>query len=48
MNSNDFVQRYLGLFPHENFNERSLQLLGGIVDTSKDGLVGFFTFSTTT
>lgn len=44
MSSSDFIRGFLGLFPHENFNERSLQLLAGIVDTSKDGLISFAEF----
>lgn len=44
MNSNDFVRGFLGLLPHDNYNEQSLRLLAGIVDTSKDGLISFSEF----
>lgn len=37
MCAKDFVQGYLGLLPDPNSNEQSIQLLAGIVDTSKDG-----------
>jgi solute carrier family 25 aspartate/glutamate transporter 12/13 len=35
----DFVQKYLGIYSDANFNSDSVKLLGGIVDTSKDGYV---------
>lgn len=44
MNGSDFIRGFLGLFPNENFNESSVQLLAGIVDTSKDGLISFAEF----
>lgn len=37
MSAKDFIQKYLGLLPERNTNEESIQLLAGIVDTSKDG-----------
>lgn len=38
MSASDFIQRFLGLLPDDkNVNDESLQLLAGIVDTSKDG-----------
>ncbi|XP_014274358.1 calcium-binding mitochondrial carrier protein Aralar1 isoform X2 [Halyomorpha halys] len=44
MNGSDFIRGFLGLFPNENFNESSVRLLAGIVDTSKDGLISFAEF----
>ncbi|KAL1140146.1 hypothetical protein AAG570_000078 [Ranatra chinensis] len=44
MNANDFVRGFLGLFSHSNYNEESLKLIAGIVDTSKDGLISFSEF----
>lgn len=45
MSARDFIQRFLGLLPDDkNVNEESLQLLAGIVDTSKDGLISFSEF----
>uniref|UniRef100_T1I7Q7 Uncharacterized protein n=1 Tax=Rhodnius prolixus TaxID=13249 RepID=T1I7Q7_RHOPR len=37
MSGSDFVRGFLKLLPHDNYNEQSLKLLAGIVDTSKDG-----------
>lgn len=37
MRSSDFIQKYLRFIPEQDFNEESVKLLGGIVDTSKDG-----------
>ena len=37
MTPTDFIRGFLGLFPDENFNKDSVTLLGGIIDTSKDG-----------
>ena len=37
MSSADFVRRFLGLFPDANYDPVSVALLGGIVDSSKDG-----------
>jgi solute carrier family 25 aspartate/glutamate transporter 12/13 len=44
MTSDDFVRRFLGLFPEQNFNEESIKLLANIADTSKDGLISFSEF----
>lgn len=44
MTANDFVRKYLGLFPAENFNKESVELLAGIVDTSKDGFISYSEF----
>lgn len=41
MTATDFVQKYLGLFTDQHYNEESVKLLAGIVDTSKDGLISF-------
>jgi hypothetical protein len=41
MTSNDFIRRYLQLLPSDNYHLGSLKLLGGIIDTSKDGLISF-------
>lgn len=40
----DFVRHYLGLYTEPNFNQNSVNLLGGILDTSKDGLISFAEF----
>lgn len=37
MTSSDFVRSYLGLYKDANYNPDSVNLLAGIVDTSKDG-----------
>lgn len=44
MTANDFVRSYLGLYTEPNPNPKSIQLLGGILDTSKDGLISFSEF----
>lgn len=44
MTANDFVRHYLGLYDEPNYNPNSIQLLGGILDTSKDGLISFEEF----
>jgi solute carrier family 25 aspartate/glutamate transporter 12/13 len=41
MTANDFIRNYLGLFQSENYNEESVKLLAGIIDTSKDDLISF-------
>ncbi|KAE8748965.1 hypothetical protein FOCC_FOCC004371 [Frankliniella occidentalis] len=41
MRAGDFIQRYLRFIPEKDFNEESVKLLGGIIDTSKDGLISF-------
>ena len=37
MTDEDFIVRFLGLFPKTNFNKQSVNLLCGILDQSKDG-----------
>ncbi|RWS05155.1 Calcium-binding mitochondrial carrier protein Aralar1-like protein [Dinothrombium tinctorium] len=44
MTAEDFVLKYLGLFPTKQFNPLTVKLLGGILDTSKDGLISFVEF----
>nr|XP_045619991.1 calcium-binding mitochondrial carrier protein Aralar1-like [Procambarus clarkii] len=44
MTAADFVRNYLGLYTEPNFNPNSITLLGGILDTSKDGLISFAEF----
>ncbi|XP_032784962.2 calcium-binding mitochondrial carrier protein Aralar1 isoform X1 [Daphnia magna] len=41
MTSADFIRGFLGLFPDANYDPASVALLGGIVDSSKDGLISF-------
>ncbi|GAB6032358.1 Calcium-binding mitochondrial carrier protein Aralar1 [Chamberlinius hualienensis] len=41
MSPSDFVRGFLGLYSDSNFNPNSVKLLGGIIDTSKDGLISF-------
>lgn len=46
MTSSDFVRTYLGLYTNPDYNPDSVNLLAGIVDTSKDGFVSnIFSFS---
>ncbi|KAF7998556.1 hypothetical protein HCN44_010964 [Aphidius gifuensis] len=40
----DFVRSYLGLYTNADYNPDSVNLLAGIVDTSKDGLISFAEF----
>lgn len=44
MTSSDFVRSYLGLYTDVDYNPDSVNLLAGIVDTSKDGLISFTEF----
>jgi solute carrier family 25 aspartate/glutamate transporter 12/13 len=37
MTSTDFIRVFLGLFPDANYDPNSIALLGGIIDSSKDG-----------
>lgn len=37
MTKEDFIRRYLGLYTEDNFNPRTVNILGGVLDTSKDG-----------
>lgn len=39
--SEDFVRKFLGLFSEDDYNEESVRLIAGIVDTDKDGLISF-------
>ncbi|KAM9487290.1 electrogenic aspartate/glutamate antiporter SLC25A12, mitochondrial-like [Clarias gariepinus] len=44
MTPKDFVQNYLGLHTQPNHNEKTVQLLAGVADTTKDGLISFQEF----
>ncbi|XP_018405242.1 PREDICTED: calcium-binding mitochondrial carrier protein Aralar1-like [Cyphomyrmex costatus] len=44
MTASDFVRSYLGLYTDADYNPNSVNLLAGIVDTSKDGLISFAEF----
>ncbi|XP_075678319.1 calcium-binding mitochondrial carrier protein aralar1 isoform X1 [Dermatophagoides pteronyssinus] len=44
MTKEDFIRRYLGLYTEDNFNPRTVNILGGVLDTSKDGLISFQEF----
>ncbi|XP_031829926.1 calcium-binding mitochondrial carrier protein Aralar1 isoform X3 [Nomia melanderi] len=44
MTPSDFVRSYLGLYIDPDYNPDSVNLLAGIVDTSKDGLISFAEF----
>lgn len=46
MTDEDFVIRYLGLLPNENYNKKSLHLLCGVLDQSKEGRISFSEFQT--
>lgn len=41
MTSADFVRGFLGLLPEPNHDPKSVTLLAGIADTSKDGFISF-------
>ncbi|XP_037081771.1 calcium-binding mitochondrial carrier protein Aralar1-like isoform X2 [Pollicipes pollicipes] len=41
MTPTDFIRNFLGWFTDNNYNSTSVKLLGGIIDTSKDGLISF-------
>ena len=45
MTSADFVRGFLGLLPEPNHDPKSVTLLAGIADTSKDGYVQGFSFA---
>ena len=45
MTANDFVCKFLGIYTEDNANKDSIKLLGGILDTSKDGLISYAEFS---
>lgn len=36
-----FVRKFLGLFDEDDFNKESVELIAGIVDMDKDGLISF-------
>ena len=44
MTDEDFVVKFLQLFPSENYNKNSVKLLCGILDQTKDGLISFEEF----
>jgi len=44
MTDEDFIVKFLQLFPGANFNKKSVKLLCGILDQSKDGLISFEEF----
>ncbi|KAJ7345646.1 hypothetical protein JRQ81_001596 [Phrynocephalus forsythii] len=44
MTPGDFVQRYLGLYTDPQFNPQTVQLLAGVADQTKDGLISFQEF----
>lgn len=37
MTSEDFIRSYLGLYNEDNYEPKTVKLLGNILDTSKDG-----------
>ncbi|GAB1286420.1 Calcium-binding mitochondrial carrier protein Aralar1 [Apodemus speciosus] len=41
MTPEDFVQRYLGLYNDPNSNPKIVQLLAGVADQTKDGLISY-------
>ncbi|XP_075685569.1 electrogenic aspartate/glutamate antiporter SLC25A12, mitochondrial isoform X2 [Rhinoderma darwinii] len=44
MTPSDFVQKYLGLHTELHFNPKTVELLGGVADQTKDGLISFQEF----
>lgn len=40
----DFLVRYLGIFPEQEYNKHSAHLLSGVLDSSKDGLISYHEF----
>uniref|UniRef100_A0A8C1L6G4 Solute carrier family 25 member 12 n=1 Tax=Cyprinus carpio TaxID=7962 RepID=A0A8C1L6G4_CYPCA len=44
MTPNDFVQKFLGLHTQLHYNPKTVQLLAGVADTTKDGLISFQEF----
>lgn len=44
MTADDFIRKYIGLFPSEDYNRESVGLLAGIVNASKDGLISYAEF----
>jgi hypothetical protein len=37
MTPEDFIRSYLGLYKDQDYNPKTVRLLGSILDTSKDG-----------
>ncbi|KAK3569299.1 hypothetical protein QTP86_026549, partial [Hemibagrus guttatus] len=44
MTPEDFVQNYLGLHTQPDHNPKTVQLIAGVADTTKDGLISFQEF----
>ncbi|NXH67865.1 CMC1 protein, partial [Hydrobates tethys] len=44
MTPEDFVQKYLGLYTDLRFNPKTVQLLAGVADQTKDGLISYQEF----
>lgn len=44
MTPTDFVRGFLGLYEGPQYNQEAVQILGSILDTSKDGLISFMEF----
>ncbi|KAM4668186.1 electrogenic aspartate/glutamate antiporter SLC25A12, mitochondrial isoform 4-T13 [Amazona ochrocephala] len=44
MTPEDFVQKYLGLHADPRYNPKTVQLLAGVADQTKDGLISFQEF----
>ncbi|KAJ6660737.1 hypothetical protein lerEdw1_017363 [Lerista edwardsae] len=44
MTPGDFVQRYLGLYTDPRYNPKTVQLLAGVADQTKDGLISYQEF----
>uniref|UniRef100_A0ACB8G193 Uncharacterized protein n=1 Tax=Sphaerodactylus townsendi TaxID=933632 RepID=A0ACB8G193_9SAUR len=44
MTPGDFVQRYLGLYTDPHYNPKTVQLLAGVADQTKDGLISYQEF----
>ncbi|KAJ8351992.1 hypothetical protein SKAU_G00234680 [Synaphobranchus kaupii] len=44
MTPGDFVQKYLGLHTQLHHNPKTVQLIAGVADTTKDGLISFQEF----
>ncbi|VDM45244.1 unnamed protein product [Toxocara canis] len=45
MTADDFIRRYLGLYPADNYNKETIRLLASAADTTKDGFISFEEFS---
>uniref|UniRef100_A0A3Q3CWN7 EF-hand domain-containing protein n=1 Tax=Haplochromis burtoni TaxID=8153 RepID=A0A3Q3CWN7_HAPBU len=44
MTPKDFVQHYLGLHTQPQHNPKTVELIAGVADTTKDGLISFQEF----